>query len=113
MPRVFITGGATADGAWSGGWWPGFGRRTRRPSPASCVGTVPSHVVAIRVGARPAVGAMIVARNGGDGYVVKRVRRVGRQYLELESFNPAYAPFQLAREPSAVVGVVTHVLRDE
>lgn len=73
----------------------------------------PRDVVAIRVGARPTVGAMIVARNGDDGYVVKRVRRVGRQFLELESFNPAYAPFRLAREPHAVVGVVTHVLRDE
>jgi SOS-response transcriptional repressor LexA len=73
----------------------------------------PRDVVAIHVGARPVVGAMIVARNGDDGYVVKRVRRVGRQFLELESFNPAYAPFRLAREPHAVVGVVTHVLRDE
>ena len=71
----------------------------------------PKDVVVVRVGAPVRRGAIVVARHPDRGWVVKRVHRVSRGFLELESLNAAYAPFTIVREPGAVLGVVVAILR--
>jgi len=71
----------------------------------------PNDVVVVRVGAPVRRGAIVVARHPDRGWVVKRVRRVSRGLVELESLNAAYAPFTIARDPGAVLGVVVAILR--
>ena len=51
-------------------------------------------------------GAVVVARRPDDGYVVKRVSRVGRQVVELSSLNPGYPPIRIPRRDDLVLGTV-------
>jgi hypothetical protein len=63
-------------------------------------------VVLVKLGAEAARGAIVVARRPDDGYVVKRVGRVGATSIELESLNPAFAPVVVERRSDAVLGSV-------
>jgi SOS-response transcriptional repressor LexA len=72
---------------------------------------VAGDVLLVNVGTPPKEGSIIVARHPDDGYVVKYVGRVSANEIELESFNPAYAPFRIANDRSLVVGTVSYVLR--
>lgn len=51
-------------------------------------------------------GRVIVARRPDNGYVVKRLGRVGPRELELLSLNPAFPPIRIPRRAGAVLGIV-------
>ena len=51
-------------------------------------------------------GAVVVARRPDDGYVVKRVSRVGPKVVELASLNPGYPPIRIPRRDDLVLGTV-------
>ncbi|HET7456263.1 MAG TPA: S24 family peptidase [Gemmatimonadaceae bacterium] len=63
-------------------------------------------VILVRLGQRVERDTVVVARHPDDGYVVKRVGRVGRTALELTSLNPAFPPISVPRTAGAVVGTV-------
>ena len=67
---------------------------------------LPGDMILVRVGARVERDTVVVARHPDDGYVVKRVGRVGRTSLVLTSLNPAFAPVTVPRARNAVVGTV-------
>lgn len=62
-------------------------------------------VVLVRLGSELTPGSVVVVR-GPDGYVVKRVGRMTKRHLELLSLNTAFAPLQVARRASTVLGTV-------
>ncbi len=62
--------------------------------------------VLVRLGADVRRDTVVVAWRPDDGYVVKRVGRVEAHWLELLSFNAAYVPIRLEREPRSVLGTV-------
>ena len=66
----------------------------------------PGDTLLVRLDAEPAVGALVVARVAGDGYVVKQVGALTAATIELRSLNPAYRPRRVQRRPGAVLGVV-------
>lgn len=51
-------------------------------------------------------GAVVVARRPDDGYVVKRVSRVGPKVVELASLNAGYPPIRIPRRDDLVLGTV-------
>ena len=51
-------------------------------------------------------GAVVVARRPDDGYVVKRVARVGPKVVELASLNAGYPPIRIPRRDDLVLGTV-------
>jgi phage repressor protein C with HTH and peptisase S24 domain len=51
-------------------------------------------------------GAVVVARRPDDGYVVKRVSRVGPKVVELASLNPGYPPIRIPRRAELILGTV-------
>ncbi len=51
-------------------------------------------------------GAVVVARRPDDGYVVKRVSRVGPKVVELASLNAGYPPIRIPRRADLVLGTV-------
>ena len=51
-------------------------------------------------------GAVVVARRPDDGYVVKRVSRVGPKVVDLASLNPGYPPIRIPRRDDLVLGTV-------
>jgi len=65
-------------------------------------------VLLVRLGAAPAVGTVVVARVPDHGYVVKEVRGISPEFLELHSLNPAYGPLRISRVDAegAVLGTV-------
>jgi hypothetical protein len=63
-------------------------------------------VILVRLGRRVERDTVVVARHPDDGYVVKRVGRVGRSSLVLTSLNPAFAPMTVPRGGNSVVGTV-------
>ena len=63
-------------------------------------------VVLVRIGAEVARDAIIVARRPDDGYVVKRVGRVGPASIELLSLNPDFEPTLIERSEGTVAGTV-------
>jgi SOS-response transcriptional repressor LexA len=66
-------------------------------------------VVLVELGASAATGAVIVARNMDDGYMVKRVERAASatdETIGLTSLNPDYQPIALAARPGTVLGRV-------
>jgi hypothetical protein len=63
-------------------------------------------VVLIRIGPEVARDAIIVARRPDDGYVVKRVGRVGAASIELLSLNPEFEPTLIERGEGTVAGTV-------
>jgi SOS-response transcriptional repressor LexA len=50
--------------------------------------------------------SVVVARRPDDGYVVKRVARVGRRVVELASFNAGYPPIRIPRRDDLILGTV-------
>ena len=66
----------------------------------------PSDVILVQLDTTPAVDDLIVARRPDDGFVVKRVASMTPREIELASFNEAYAPVRVPRDPSAVLGTV-------
>jgi len=63
-------------------------------------------VVLIRIGPEAARDSIIVARRPDDGYVVKRVGRVGPASIELLSLNPEFEPTLIERGEGTVAGTV-------
>jgi len=51
-------------------------------------------------------GAVVVARQSDDSYVVKRVTRICGPVLELESLHPGYPPIRIPRRGDTVLGTV-------
>ena len=66
-------------------------------------------VVLVKLGDPVKAGTVVVARQEDDGYVCKKVRRVRRDRLELESLKKGLPVLQLARHPDPVVGTVVLV----
>jgi SOS-response transcriptional repressor LexA len=62
--------------------------------------------IVLRLGADAAPDTVVVARLPDDGYVVKKVARADRDFLELESLNSSYAPRSVARHEATVLGTV-------
>ena len=63
-------------------------------------------VVLVRIGPEISRDAIIVARRPDDGYVVKRVGRVGPASIELLSLNPEFEPTLIERGEGTVAGTV-------
>lgn len=63
-------------------------------------------IVAVRLGEVARRDTVVVARQAGDGYVVKRVGAVRSDGIELTSLNPAYRPIVLRRQRNTVLGTV-------
>jgi SOS-response transcriptional repressor LexA len=66
-------------------------------------------VVLVELGAATMTGAVIVARNADDGYMVKRVARTPTAIddtIHLASINPDYHPIALPSRPGTVLGRV-------
>jgi hypothetical protein len=62
--------------------------------------------VLVQVGAAVARDTVVLARVPDAGYVVKRVGRVTRAELELQSLNDAFPPIVVPRDEHTVVGTV-------
>lgn len=62
--------------------------------------------ILVQLDAEPLRGTVVVARHPDDGYVVKRVEKVGRRALALASVNPAYGGVEIPRRPGLVLGRV-------
>lgn len=58
-------------------------------------------------------GAVVVARRPDDGYVVKRVSRVGPKVVELASLNAGYPPIRIPRRDDLVLGTVLMCWRQD
>jgi SOS-response transcriptional repressor LexA len=70
-------------------------------------------VVLVELGTTLARGRVVVARHPGseDGYVCKRVERVGRREVLLSSLDAAYGTVTIPRDDRLVVGTVRLVWR--
>jgi SOS-response transcriptional repressor LexA len=66
----------------------------------------PRDVILVQLDATPAVDDLVVARRPDAGFVVKRVASLTARQLELASFNEAYPPVTVRRDPSTVLGTV-------
>lgn len=66
----------------------------------------PRDVILVQLDATPAVDDLVVARRPDEGFVVKRVASLTPRQIELASFNEAYAPVTVRRDPSTVLGTV-------
>jgi phage repressor protein C with HTH and peptisase S24 domain len=66
----------------------------------------PRDVILVQLDATPVVDDLVVARRPDAGFVVKRVASLTPRQLELASFNEAYAPVSVRRDPSTVLGTV-------
>ena len=62
--------------------------------------------ILVRRGAELKPESVIVARHPDDGYVCKRVERVGRKQVELASLEPGRPPIVIPRDSSLVLGTV-------
>jgi phage repressor protein C with HTH and peptisase S24 domain len=62
--------------------------------------------VLIELGAALAKGRVVVARHPDDGYVCKRVERIGRREVVLASLNPVCAGVTIPRDERLIVGTV-------
>jgi hypothetical protein len=62
--------------------------------------------VLVQVGTRVARDTVVLARVPDAGYVVKRVGKVTRSQLELQSLNPTFPPITVARDAHTIVGTV-------
>jgi hypothetical protein len=71
--------------------------------------------VLVELGTSPTRGRVVVARHPGleDGYVCKRVERVGRRELLLASLDAAYGTVTIPRDERLIVGTVRLVWRGE
>jgi hypothetical protein len=62
--------------------------------------------VLVEIGAALSRGRIVVARHPDDGYVCKRVARVGRREVLLSSLNPAHGSVVIPRDQRLIVGIV-------
>lgn len=62
--------------------------------------------VLVRLDERLQRGTVIVAKLPDDGYVVKRVGKLERHYIELLSLNPEYPAIRIPRRERTVLGTV-------
>jgi len=62
--------------------------------------------ILVQRGSEVSQGRIIVARHPSDGYLVKRVSRVGATEIELASLNTEYAPLSIPFDTSLVLGTV-------
>lgn len=62
--------------------------------------------ILVQRGSEVTPGRIIVARHPSDGYLVKRVSRVGATEIELASLNAEYAPLSIPFDTSLVLGTV-------
>jgi len=69
--------------------------------------------ILVRLGQRVERDTVIVARHADDGYMVKRVGRVGRTSIELTSLNEAFPPVTIPRDAGTVVGTVVMRWRED
>jgi len=65
--------------------------------------------VLVRVGGKIEAGTVVIARHPEDGYVCKKVRRVKRHAIELESLKAGLPLITIPREPDLIVGTVVLV----
>jgi SOS-response transcriptional repressor LexA len=56
-------------------------------------------------------GRVVVARHPDDGYVCKRVEKLGRREIHLASIDPAYGSVIIPRDERLIVGTVRLVWR--
>lgn len=63
-------------------------------------------VVLVRLGDQPKVNTVVIVRHPEDGYVCKKVRRLRRDRIELESLKPGRPSFTIPRDPELMVGTV-------
>jgi SOS-response transcriptional repressor LexA len=66
----------------------------------------PHEVILVQLDAVPAVDDLVVARRPDEGFVVKRVASLTSKRIELASFNDAYEPVTVRRDPTTVLGTV-------
>lgn len=66
----------------------------------------PGDTVLVELGTPVTKGRVVVARHPDDGYVCKRVHRIGRREVELASLNPAFGVVTIPRDERLVVGTV-------
>ncbi len=73
----------------------------------------PGDTVLVELGTSLVRGRVVVARHSGveDGYLCKRVARVGRRDVLLTSIDPAYGSVTIPRDDDLVVGTVRMVWR--
>jgi SOS-response transcriptional repressor LexA len=62
--------------------------------------------ILVELGPSLARGRVVVARHPDDGYVCKRVERVGRREVLLASLDPSYGTVTIPRDDSLIVGTV-------
>lgn len=62
--------------------------------------------VLVKLGPVVTSDTVIVARRPDDGYVVKRVGRIGLESIELTSVNPDFPPVELPRDDQLILGTV-------
>jgi SOS-response transcriptional repressor LexA len=62
--------------------------------------------VLVQIGPAVARDTVVLARVPDAGYVVKRVAKVSRAELELQSLNAAFPPIVVPRDDRTVVGTV-------
>jgi SOS-response transcriptional repressor LexA len=68
--------------------------------------------VLVELGPALVRGRVVVARHPDDGYVCKRVERVGKREVLLTSLDPAYGTVTIPRDERLVVGTVRLVWRN-
>jgi SOS-response transcriptional repressor LexA len=66
----------------------------------------PGDTILVRLGSAVKRDTIALVRSGDDGYVVKRVGRVGRREIELLSINKSYPPLVLPRDQGDVLGTI-------
>ena len=62
--------------------------------------------ILVKLGVALRRGAIVVARRPDDGYVVKRVARVGPRVVELASLHAGYAAIRIPRRDDLILGTV-------